>query len=184
LTPDAPAPTQFLVRTERDPQVLAPTIRAEMRSVMGNVAITERTLQSHIDATLVRERLITTLAASFGGLSLLLAITGLYGVISSSVARRTKEIGIRIALGFERNDAVSMVLREVLILVGAGLIVGLPLAVLLTRSLAGLLYGLSPDDPSTVIAAVGALLLSALAAGFVPARRASRVDPAVVLRND
>ena len=109
---------------------------------------------------------------------------GLYGVVSNSVARRTKEIGIRIALGFSQQSAVSMVLREVFVLVCAGIVLGLPLALIITRSVSSLLYGLTPDDPLTVIASVGALLISAFAAGFVPARRASHVDPIAALRID
>jgi len=184
LFPDSPVPTQFLIRTELDPETVAAAIRAEVRSVIGNVAISERTLKDHIDDSLVRERLITTLAALFGGLALLLAVIGLYGVVSNSVARRTKEIGIRIALGFSQQSAVSMVLREVFVLVCAGIVLGLPLALIITRSVSSLLYGLTPDDPLTVIASVGALLISAFAAGFVPARRASHVDPIAALRID
>jgi hypothetical protein len=117
-TPNTTAPqaTQCLIRRGLVPEAVAATIRAEVRSVMGNVAITERTLKDHIDATLVRERLVTTLAAVFGGLALLLALIGLYGVVSHSVARRGKEIGFRIALGFDQRRAVSMVLREVFVL--------------------------------------------------------------------
>jgi predicted permease len=177
-------PMQFLIRTERDPQTIAPAVRAEVRSAIGNVVIRERTLEGHIDASIVRERMLTSLAALFGGLALVLAVIGLYGVVSNSVASRTKEIGIRMALGFDQRRAVSMVLREIFVLVGAGIVIGLPLAMLVTRSIAGLLYGLKPDDPLTVIASVAALLLSALAAAFVPARRASRIDPIIALRLD
>jgi putative ABC transport system permease protein len=184
LPPDASVPTQFIIRTTLDPALVAATIRAEVRSVIGNVAINETTLNDHIDAMLVRERLVTTLAGFFGGLALLLAVIGLYGVVSNGVARRTKEIGIRIALGFNQRQAVSMVLREVFVLVGLGIVLGLPLAVLLTRSGSSLLYGLTPDDPFTILQSVGALLISALAAGFAPARRASHVDPMAALRSD
>jgi predicted permease len=177
-------PIQVLIRTELKPESVAASVRAEARSVIGTVSIRERTLDDHINATIVRERLVTRLAAFFGGFALVLAVIGLYGVVSNSVARRTKEIGIRIALGFERRSAVSMVLHEVFVLVGAGIILGLPMAFLLTRSLDGLLYGLAPDDPVNVVAAVAALLLSALAAAFIPARRAASVDPMVVLRNE
>jgi predicted permease len=184
LAPDAPVPTQFLIRTTLDPAVIAATIRAEVRSVIGNVTVTERTMNDHIDSMLVRERLVTTLAGFFGGLALLLAVIGLYGVVSNSVSRRTREIGIRIALGFNQRRAVSMVLREVFVLVGAGIVLGLPVAVFLTRSVSSLLYGLTPQDPRTILESVGALLISAFAAGFIPARRASHVDPMAALRND
>jgi predicted permease len=177
-------PVQLLIRTDQDPTGIAAAVRAEARSVIGTVAIRERTLEDHIDATIVRERLVARLAIFFGGLALVLAVIGLYGVVSNNVARRTKEIGIRIALGLDRRNAVSMVLHEVFILVGGGIILGLPLAILVTRSMESLVYGLTPDDPLNIVTAVSALLLSAFAAAFIPARRASRVDPMVALRND
>lgn len=176
------APMQFLIRTERDPLAVASAVRTEARSAIGTVTIREKTLEDQIDNSIVRERLVTSLAAIFGGLALLLAVIGLYGVVSNNVARRTKDIGIRIALGFDQRSAVSMVLREVFVLVGGGIVLGLPLAIFVTRSISSMLFGLAPDDPLTVLAAVGALLVSALAAGFVPARRASRVDPIAALR--
>jgi predicted permease len=177
-------PLQLLIRTERQPEALLPSVRAAVRSVIGNVSLRERKLSDHIDASIVRERLVATLSALFGGLALLLAVIGLYGVVSNSVARRTKEIGIRIALGFDRRSAISMVLREVFLLVGGGIALGLPLAMLITRSVASLLYGLAPDDPLTVVGSVGALLVSAFAAGFIPARRAAWIDPMVALRDE
>jgi len=177
-------PMQFLIRTDGDPRISVDSVRAEVRSMFGNVAIRERTLNDQIDASIVRERLVSSLAGIFGGLALSLAVIGLYGVVSNSVARRTREIGIRIALGFDRRAAVSMVLREVFVLVGAGVVLGLPVAVVVTRSLSGMFFGLPPDDPATVLASVGALMLSALTAGIVPARRASRVDPIVALRTE
>jgi ABC-type antimicrobial peptide transport system permease subunit len=160
---------QFLIRTEREPETIAAAVRAEFRSIIGNVTLRERMLSDHIDSSIVRERMVTKLSAIFGGLALLLAVIGLYGVVHASVAGRTREIGIRMALGFDGRRAVSMVLREVLALVGGGIVLGLPLAIVVTRSAGSLLYGLAPDDPSTVIGAVAALLLSALAAGFIPA---------------
>jgi predicted permease len=177
-------PMQFLIRTERDPSTVAAAVREEMRSTIGNVLIRTRTLEDHIDASIVRERLVSRLAGLFGGLAFLLAVIGLYGVVSNSVARRTREIGIRIALGFERRGAVSMVLREVLVLAGGGLVLGLPLAMALGDLVSDLLYGLTPTDPWNVVAAVGVLLGAAVAAGFIPAWRAARVDPMVALRGE
>src|SRR5262249_21486173 len=111
LRPGGPVPTQFIVRSEVDPATLARPIREEVQSLIGNVVIRHRTLEDHIDASLVRERLVTTLAALFGCLALVLAGIGLYGVVSHSVTMRRKEIGIRIALGFTGGGAVRMVLR-------------------------------------------------------------------------
>jgi len=178
-------PVQLVIRTDRNPEAIAAAVRVEAQSLIGKtVSVRERTLEDHIEATIVQERLVTRLAALFGALALLLAVIGLYGVVSSSVARRTKEIGIRIALGFNGRSAVSMVIREVFLLVGAGIVVGLPLAIVITRSMDKLLYGLTPDDPLNVLTAAAALLISALAAAWIPARRASRVDPMVALRNE
>jgi predicted permease len=177
-------PMQFLIRTEDAPEMIAATVQSEIRSVFGNVLIQERTLQDRIDASIVRERLVSRLAVVFGGLALLLAVIGLYGVVSNSVARRTREIGIRMALGFERREAVLMVLREVVLLAAAGLLLGLPLAWAAGRFVMDLLYGLTPDDPLNVVAAVSVLLFATFAAGFIPARRAARVDPMVALRGE
>jgi predicted permease len=173
---------QMAIRTDRDPNSVAAAVRDEVRTIVGNVPVRETTLAEHIDASIVRERLVAALSAAFGGLALLLAVTGLYGVVNNSVTRRTKEIGIRMALGFDRRRAISMVVREVFVLVGGGIILGLPLAVVVSRLIASQLYGLTPDDPSTIFASVGALLLSAVTAAFFPARRASRVDPMVAMR--
>ena len=177
-------PMEFLVRAEIDPEVAASSIRSTLRSQIGSVSIRERTLSEQIDSTLIDVRLVSTLAASFGALALLLAVVGLYGVVSNSVARRTKEIGIRIALGMGRSEAVAMVLMEALVLAGGGIVVGLPLAIVTTRYAATEFEGVIPDDPLTMIIAVGALLLAALVAGFLPARRASRLDPMAALRTE
>jgi predicted permease len=178
------APMQFFIRSERRPETVVESIRGEIRSAIVNVLIRERTVEDQIDAAIVRERLVTRLAALFGSLALVLAVIGLYGVVTNSVARRTREIGIRIALGLEQRRAVAMVLREVLALVGGGILLGLPLAVAVTRSISSLLYGLTPADPATILVSVTVLLLSTFAAGFIPASRASRVDPMVALRNE
>jgi len=177
-------PLQFLVRTERDPGGIAAALRAEIRSTMGKMSLQERTLGDQIDASIVRERLVTSLAAIFGGLALLLAVIGLYGVISNSVAHRTRDIGLRVALGLDPRSVIGMVLHEVFVLVGGGIVLGLPLAVFVSRSISSLFFGLSPDDPLTMIASVSALLMSGLAAGLFPARRASKVQPIEALRMD
>jgi predicted permease len=184
ISPEGTAPHRFIIRTEGNSERLADAVRAETRSEIGNVSVNIRTLENQIDATIVRERLVASLAAIFGGMALVLAIVGLYGVVSHSVAQRTKEIGIRIALGLEPRRIVSMVVQEILVLTGCGIALGLVLAVLTTRFIGSLLYGLTPHDPLTTIAAVVVLLLSSLAGGLVPARRAARVDPLVAIRVD
>jgi ABC-type antimicrobial peptide transport system permease subunit len=127
---------------------------------------------------------VARLATFFGLLALLLACIGLYGVMSYGVARRTNEIGIRMALGARGVSVLWLVLREALVLVAIGLVVGLIASRLLTKTAASLLYELKPNDPLTIVLATLLLAVVALVAGYLPARRASRVDPMVALREE
>ncbi len=123
-------------------------------------------------------------APAFAILALVIACVGLYGAVSYNVARRTSEIGIRMALGAQRGGVVQMVLREVVALVAIGLSLGLAAALATTRFVAAFLYGLKPNDPASLALAAVILLSAALVAGYVPARRASRIDPVTALRTD
>ena len=125
---------------------------------------------------------MATLSGFFGVLAVLLAVVGLYGVISYIVAMRRNEIGIRMALGASRGDVIGIIVRQTLVLLALGVGVGVVLALAAVRSAASLLFGLQPNDPLTFVAAVGLLVTIALIASFLPARRASRVDPMVALR--
>ncbi len=136
-----------------------------------------RTLESTIDASLLNERLVASLSALFGALATLLAVIGLYGVMAYTVEQRTREIGIRMALGAQRRNVVWLVMKEVVAMVGAGFAIGLPAAWLSSRLVASMLYGIQPNDPASIAAAVAALAGVALLAGYIPAARASRVDP-------
>ena len=136
-----------------------------------------RTLESTIDASLLNERLVASLSALFGGLATLLAVIGLYGVMAFTVEQRTREIGIRMALGAQRGNVLWLVMHEVLAMVGIGCAIGLPAAWLSSRLVASLLYGVRPNDPATIAAAAAVLAGVALLAGYIPAVRASRVDP-------
>jgi ABC-type antimicrobial peptide transport system permease subunit len=137
---------------------------------------------------LIQERLIAMLSSVFSTLALLLACVGLYGLLAFSVAQRTAEMGIRMALGARRDDVIWTIMREALLLVAAGLAIGIPAALLTVRlasnRIAGLLFGLRATDPVTIAAAATLLVLVAAGAGYLPARRASRVDPMVALRNE
>jgi ABC-type antimicrobial peptide transport system permease subunit len=124
------------------------------------------------------------LLSFFGILATLLAAIGLYGLMAYSVSQRTNEIGIRLALGAQRRNVVAMVMRETMLMVVIGVIVGLGAAMGATRLIASLLYGLPPNDPLTIALACLSLLAVAALAGYLPARRASRVDPMVALRHD
>ncbi len=117
-----------------------------------------------------------------GGVALFLGLVGVYGVISYTVSQRTREMGMRMALGAERGQVMSMVVRQGAILAGTGTLVGLGLAIGLTRLMESLLFGVTPADPATYLTMAGGLLVVALLASWLPARRASRVDPVVALR--
>ena len=143
-----------------------------------------KTLEAQLDQTLLTERLIAMLSAGFGGLATLLASIGLYGVMAFVVARRTKEIGVRMALGANPSSVIWLVMKEVLLLLGIGLAVGVPGAILLGRFVAAQLYGIKAQDPW--VAGMAIVLLAAVAAlaGLLPAHRASRIDPLLALRYD
>src|SRR5262249_31787274 len=127
-------------------------------------------------------RFIATLSTAFGVLATLLAVIGLYGVMAYTVARRTREIGVRMALGAVPGDVVWLVMREVLTLVGAGLAIGLVSAWGLGRVVGTVLYGITASDPLTIVAAAALLAAVSLLAGYLPARRATRVNPVLALR--
>jgi ABC-type antimicrobial peptide transport system permease subunit len=140
------------------------------------------TQTDQIEGRVEQERLFALAYSLFGGLALLLACIGLFGLMSYNVSRRTSEIGIRIALGAQRRGVVGMVLRESMIMVGVGVVLGLVAAVAASRLLTAILFGLSPTDVWTMAAAIALMIGVSLAAGYLPARRASRVDPMVALR--
>jgi predicted permease len=160
-------------------------IRAAMNEVDGRVPILDISpISAQVDRTLGQDKLLALLSAAFGLLALALASLGLYGLLSYGVARRTAEIGVRMALGAEARDVRRMVLSETLILAGVGLVVGMIAAIGAQRLIAAQLYGLSATDPATFIGAAALMIAVACAAGYVPARRASRVDPSVALRSE
>ena len=148
----------------------------------GGFVTSVATLGQQIDEALVQERLIAMLATFFGALALVLAGIGLYGVMSYAVIRRTREIGIRMAMGAQQRSVVWLVLRETLVLIAFGLALGIPIALLAGRYVESELFGPTSGDPLTFSAALAVLLSVALTAGYLPARRASRVDPMISLR--
>ena len=142
------------------------------------------TMGEQVERSLARERAVARLTGFFGALALLLAAIGLYGVMSYSVARRTNEIGLRMALGAPRFQVLGLVMRDTARLVAAGVAAGLVAAVATTRLAASQLFGLGAFDPPTVVTATLAMVAVALAAGFLPARRAAGTDPMVALRHE
>lgn len=173
----------FIVRSSGNPTALTASIRDAVREVDSNLPIFDvKTQSQQADESLVQERMFATLASFFGVLALLLACVGLYGVMSYGVARRTNEIGIRMALGATATRVTRMVMRETMLVVTIGVAIGLGAAVATTRLVAARLFGLAPTDPLTVSFAVVLMIAVAALAGYIPARRAARVDPMIALR--
>jgi putative ABC transport system permease protein len=166
------------------PTALIPAVNRSISAIDRNVSLQFKTLERQVDESLARERLLATLSGFFGGLALMLATIGLYGVVSYSVIRRRNEIGIRMALGAGQLRVLRMVLTEVAILIGVGIIIGLGAAVGTTRFVASFLYGMKPNDPWIFAAAAATLAVTAVLAGFLPARKASRLDPMDALREE
>ncbi|MEO8130174.1 MAG: ABC transporter permease, partial [Bryobacteraceae bacterium] len=173
----------FYVRTTMGPSNAYGALRNAVRELDPSLPVYEMTtLAGQLDNTLLTERLIALLSAGFGFLATLLAAIGLYGVMAFVVARRTKELGIRIALGAQRSSVIWLVMREVLMLLGIGLAVGVPAAIALGRYVAAQLYGITANDPWIAGTTIAVLVTVASLAGFVPAHRASRIDPILALR--
>ena len=176
--------SDVLVQTSIPPAAMAASVSREIESLGHEYVTSVTTISENINRSLLQERVTAFLSGFFGGLALLLAAIGLYGLMAFNVTRRTREIGIRIALGAERNSVQWLVLRETLALAALGLAVGLPCALAASRLIAGALYGVPAKDPVT-LAAVSALLVGVAAlAGWFPARRATRIDPMVALRHE
>jgi len=171
------------VGTSTDAGSIAGAVRNQVREMDPHLPLYNiKTLAREIDQSLIQERLVTWLATSFGVLATLLVVIGLYGVLSFSVVRRTREIGIRVALGAQRRDVFLMVIKHGMILVFAGAFAGVGVSLALSRLMSGLLFGISPTNAVTFVAAAAGLIVVALAACYIPARRATKVDPLVALR--
>ena len=166
------------------PSSLISSVKSTIAGVNPGVSLQFTTLALQVDESLSRERLLATLSGFFGGLALLLAMIGLYGVMSYNVTRRRNEIGIRMALGAEPARVLRMVMGEVGLLIGAGLALGLAVSLATTQLVASFLYGLTPRDPLTFLLAVGLLAVAASIAGYLQAHRASRLEPLTALREE
>jgi predicted permease len=173
----------FYARVRPDVAGLPGTVRQVVQRLDPNLPVYDmKTMEAQVDESLFIERLVASLSMLFGALATVLAAVGLYGVMSYTVSRRTREIGIRMALGAARSSVLWMVLREVAVMAAAGIILGVPVAIGLSRFVESQLYGLSPTDPLTLVVATVVLSAVAMFAGYVPARRATRVDPMLALR--
>ncbi len=177
--------SNLVVRFSGPASSVVPQIRETIKQINRNLPVDDvRTLSDHINRSLTQQTLVARLGSFFGLLALLLACVGLYGVMSYGVARRTNEIGIRMALGARNRSVLWLVLREALLLVAIGLVIGVFASLALTKTASSLLYELKPNDPLTIALATLLLATVAAVAGYLPARRAARVDPMIALRED
>jgi predicted permease len=183
--PPGPGPWMaVLVDSRMAASALIPAIRAKMNERNAEISVDDDVLEEEIQTSLVGDRIMAMLSGFFGILAALLTMVGLYGVISYFVALRRNEIGIRIALGADPAKIVSMILRETIAMVGLGAGIGLGLSVAAAKSVATLVFGLKPSDPLTLAGSAAALIAVAALASYVPARRASRIEPMIALRHD
>src|SRR5947209_908604 len=175
---------QLVVRSSAPFSDLTGRIKTVAAELSPGINITFQNFKTVIGDSLLQERLMATLSGFFGFLAALLATVGLYGVISYTVARRTNEIGIRMALGAQRGGVIGMIMREAGVLLGIGIVIGAALALAAARTATSFLFGLKPHDPLTLSLAIVSLAAVAACASFVPAHRASRLDPMAALREE
>ena len=178
----AGAGVQVLIRSSQPQAAMVASVTRVLNEINPAITVGFQGFKPMIEATILRERLMATLSGFFGLLALLLACIGLYGILSYGVASRTNEIGIRMALGARSRDVLWLILREALLLVIAGVAVGLPMIFAVTRLASTLLFGLTPTDPVSLLLAALLMLAVAMVAGYLPSRRATHVDPMVALR--
>jgi ABC-type antimicrobial peptide transport system permease subunit len=175
----------FVARYSGDLRSVVPAIRKAVAEIDPDLPVDyPRTLVEHIDNAVFSKRVVAQLSTFFAALAAFLACIGIYGVMSYGVARRTGEFGIRMAIGAQRRHVLWIVLREAMWLGLAGVAIGLALSLLSGRLVASMLYELKPSDPLSMAAAIAAMIAVVLIAGFLPARRATRIDPMVALRDE
>ncbi len=185
LRPPGDSTMVFAIRTRGTPLSIGPAVREAVAGVDRNLPVAEmRTERDQIERSLGTERLIASLVSAFGGIEVILAAIGLYGVTAFSVARRTPEIGVRMALGAQRGAVQWLVLRQSLFMTLLGILAGVPAALLLSRLVETFLYGVKPNDVPSIAGAVIVMSAVAALAAWIPARRASRIDPMAALRNE
>lgn len=173
------------IRTRGNPTGVLPAVRRELKAIDGTIALADaRTMDDAMARSMAGDRLLAVLLGAFAGLALLLAAIGIFGVLSYVMAQRTRELGIRLALGAQRGDLIRLVARETTPMVATGVVVGLIAALGLTRFVRTMLYEIQPTDPATFAAVAITLIAVAVVAALVPARRASLVDPVIAIRSE
>jgi putative ABC transport system permease protein len=173
---------RVIVRTDAEPGVITAAMREKMRVISPDVPAKFSTMEQALSETIAAPRFRTLLLGIFAGLAVCLALAGVYGVMSYVVGQRANEIGLRMALGASPGEILRLVLRQALVLAGVGIAIGFAGAAAVTRLLTSMLFGVKPTDPATYAAVIGIVLVAALLASYIPARRAMRVDPMVALR--
>jgi predicted permease len=186
LAQEKPMPSLVLhVRSAASPAALVPIIRREILALDSEVLINDvRTLPEEIRSQLRQDRMFATLASFFAVLALALGAIGIYGIVAYRVAHRTAEIGVRMALGAQRNDVLWLIMRETVVLLATGVAIGVPAALAAARLVKKLLFGLTPADPLTIAGAAVVLFAAGALAGFLPARRAASLEPTLALRSE
>lgn len=175
----------LVVRTSGDPRSVIPALRNEIQNMDATLPLYDiKTLTEHMNIPLFPARMAANVLGSFGVLALVLAAIGIYGVMSYVVAGRTREIGLRMALGAQLRHVRQLILRQGMMLAGIGLILGLAVVFVLARFLTSMLYGVSPSDPVTFVGISFLLAMVALLACYLPARRAARIDPMIAIREE
>ena len=175
---------RYLIRSSLPPAAITAAVNRSLMEFNPGLDVSFQVFKTMVQESLLRERLMATLSGFFGVLALLLASIGLYGLLSYGVTSRTNEIGIRMALGARTRNVMLLILKEAVFLVLVGVAVGVPVVIYLSRFAESLLFGLSPNDPLSLVVASGVLMVVALMAGYLPARRATKLDPLVALRNE
>jgi putative ABC transport system permease protein len=175
----------LVVRTDVDPTRLIAAVRREIRALDAALPVANvQTLEQHVHKSVAPQRFNTFLLATFALVALILAAIGIYGVMARSVTQRTHEIGVRMALGAQRKDVLRLVVRQGMFLAFSGIAIGMAAALAVTRVLSSFLYNVKPRDPWTFAGVAVLLGLVALLACYLPARRATRVDPVIALRDE
>jgi putative ABC transport system permease protein len=177
-------PLTLAVRATGSLESVAAGMRTVLQPKFPSTPLEVRPLSAQVEAAMVQERMMSTLAGGFAMLALLLACVGLYGLLAYAVTRRTRELGIRMALGAQRTRLIAMVLKGAVRLIVIGIAIGLPAGLMASRLLESMLFGLKPNDPGVIGVAIFLLTIAALIAAYLPARRASKVDPITALRHE